>query len=87
MVNQSIMSGTPVVSFEMGVSLDLVITGETGHIAKIKDSNDMAQGLFNILKLNSDDYNKLSIRCRKLALELCSPETRMEILEDLIRKT
>lgn len=87
MVNQSIMSGTPVVSFEMGVSFDLVITGETGYRAKIKDSNDMAQGIFNILKLNSDDYNKLSIRCRELALKLCSPETRMGILENLIRKT
>jgi glycosyltransferase involved in cell wall biosynthesis len=85
MINQSIMSGTPVVSFEMGVSLDLVITGETGYRAKIRDSNDMAQGIFNILRLNSDDYNKLSIRCRELALKLCSPEARVEIFENLIK--
>jgi glycosyltransferase involved in cell wall biosynthesis len=86
MVNQSIMTGTPVVSFEMGVSMDLVITGETGHRAKIRDSKDMAEGLFNILNLNSDEYNKLSVRCRELAMELCSPESRMAILEDLMRK-
>jgi glycosyltransferase involved in cell wall biosynthesis len=86
MINQSIMSGTPVVSFEMGVSLDLVLTGETGYRAKIKDSSDMAQGIFNILKLNSEDYNRLSMRCRKLALKLCSPEIRMKIFEDLIQK-
>jgi glycosyltransferase involved in cell wall biosynthesis len=81
------MTGTPVVSFEMGVSMDLVITGETGHRAKIRDSKDMAEGLFNILNLNSDEYNKLSVRCRELAMELCSPESRMAILEDLMRKT
>ena len=86
MINQSIMSGTPVVSFEMGVSLDLVITGETGYRARIKDSSDMAQGIFNILKLNSDDYDRLSMHCRELALKLCSPETRMELFENLIRK-
>jgi glycosyltransferase involved in cell wall biosynthesis len=85
MINQSIMSGTPVVSFEMGVSLDLVITGETGYRAKIKDSNDMAQGIYNILKLNSDDYNKLSIKCRELALKLYSPEAWIEIFENLIK--
>lgn len=86
MINQSIMSGTPVVSFEMGISLDLVITGETGYRARLKDSSDMAQGIYNILKLNSDDYNRLSMRCRELALKLCSPETRMEIFENLISK-
>ncbi len=52
MINQSIMCGTPVVSFEMGVSLDLVITGETGYRARLKDSGDLAQGIFNILNLS-----------------------------------
>lgn len=86
MINQSIMSGTPVVSFEMGVAIDLIINGETGYRARIKDSIDMAQGIFNILNLNSDDYNRLSMRCRELAMKLCSPEIRMEIIENLIRK-
>jgi len=87
MINQSLMSGTPVVSFEMGVSLDLVISGETGYRAKIKDSNDMAKGIYKIITMNSDDYNKLSTRCRELALKLCSPEARIEILENLIKNT
>ena len=86
MINQSIMSGTPVVSFEMGVSLDLVISGETGYRARIKDSSDMAKGIFNILKLNSEDYFRLSMRCRELALKLCSHEIRMKIFEDPIPK-
>jgi glycosyltransferase involved in cell wall biosynthesis len=84
MINQSIMCGTPVVSFEMGVSVDIVISGETGYRAKLRNSDDLAQGIYNVLKLNSDDYNKLSERCRALALRLYSPEVRMEILEELI---
>jgi glycosyltransferase involved in cell wall biosynthesis len=86
MINQSIMSGTPVVSFEMGVSLDLVINGETGYRAKLKDSSDMATGILKILKLNSDDYSKMSINCRNLALKLCSPETRMGVLGNLLKE-
>jgi glycosyltransferase involved in cell wall biosynthesis len=85
MINQSIMSGTPVVSFEMGVSLDLVITGETGYRANNKDSNSMAQGIYSILSLNSDDYHNLSMRCRDLALKKCSSESRIELLEGLIK--
>ena len=85
MINQSIMCGTPVVSFEMGVSVDLVITGETGYRAKIKDSGDMAQGISEILKLNSDNYYDLSLRCRKHALNLYSPEARKKIFEELMK--
>jgi glycosyltransferase involved in cell wall biosynthesis len=86
MINQSIMSGTPVVSFEMGVSLDLVISGETGYRAKLKDSSDMAQGIYNILNLSGSDYNKLSIRCRNLGLKSCSPGIRIDFFENIMRK-
>jgi glycosyltransferase involved in cell wall biosynthesis len=85
MVNQSIMSGTPVVSFNMGVSVDLVRTGETGYLAQLKDSNDMAMGLFRILKLAPDDYNRMSFKCREVAMRLFSPEVRIELLESIMK--
>jgi len=59
MINQSIMSGTPVVSFEMGVALDLVITGETGYKAKLKDSEDLAKGIDYILNLDENEYKSM----------------------------
>jgi glycosyltransferase involved in cell wall biosynthesis len=70
MINQSIMSGTPVVSFEMGVALDLVITGETGYRAKLGDSEDLAKGIRSILKLDETSRNQMNINCREIALEL-----------------
>ena len=87
MINQSIMCGTPVVSFEIGVSLDLVITGTTGYRAKLKDSKDMANGLFNLLTLKDSDYIRLSENCRDLALRLFSPEVRLDLLEDLMKNS
>lgn len=87
MVNQSLMCGTPVVSFEMGVALDLVKSGKTGYIAELKDSNDLAQGLYDILSLNTSDYKKISENCRELALEMCSPETQMEKIESIIKNS
>jgi len=86
MINQSIMCGTPVVAFEMGVALDLVITGKTGYRAKLKDSDDLAQGLYNVLTLENDKYQELSGCCRELALELCAPDVQIEIFEDILQK-
>ena len=68
MINQSVMTGTPVVSFEMGVSQDLVLTGITGYRAKLKDSRDLAKGIEYVLSLNDEAYNKMCGNCRDLAI-------------------
>lgn len=83
MINQSIMCGTPVVSFEMGVALDLVITGETGYRAKLKDSDDLAKGIKSILELNIENYNIMSENCRKLGLDLLHPGVQLEKLNSI----
>jgi glycosyltransferase involved in cell wall biosynthesis len=84
MINQSLMCGTPVVSFEMGVSLDLVINGSTGYLAKLGDCCDLAQGLINVLSLDVFTGEKYSANCRKLALQLCAPDVQMREIEKVI---
>lgn len=84
MINQAIMCGTPVVSFGMGVSLDLVVTGKTGYRAKLKDFNDMADGILDILKLDEAKYKIMSDNCRELALNICSPDIQVEKIENIL---
>ena len=86
MINQSLMCGTPVVSFEMGVAYDLVKTIETGYRAKLKDTNDMAQGIMDILSLDTSEYCTLSKNCRELALKLCSPEVQIEKIDEILKR-
>ena len=74
MINQSVMCGTPVVSFAQGVSLDIVITGKTGYRARLKDSADMAKGIYEILKMPDEEHLKLKNNCRELAIELFHPD-------------
>lgn len=85
MINQSMMCGTPVVSFKMGVAIDLVIEGYTGYSAVLRDSMDLAQGVYNVLSLEKDDYNKMSNNCRELALEVCRPEVQIAKIESIIK--
>jgi glycosyltransferase involved in cell wall biosynthesis len=54
MINESLLCGTPVVSFEMGVAVDLVHTDRTGYRARLKDEQDMAAGLRRMLELNDE---------------------------------
>jgi len=81
MINQSIMCGTPVVAFEMGIALDLVIIGQTGYRARLKDSNDLANGIKYILELDDQAYNEMSLKCREFGLRLCHP---LKIVEELM---
>jgi len=78
MINQSIMCGTPVVAFEMGIALDLVHTGKTGYRTKLKDSEDLANGIKYILDLKELDNKKMSENCRKIGFELCHPKKQTE---------
>ena len=84
MITQSIMSGRPVVSFNMGVAPDLVHTGNTGYRAKLKDSEDLAQGLAEILRLNDESWNRMSKECRTLGLDLCSASSQVQKLREIL---
>ena len=70
MVNQSLMCGLPVVSFPVGVSVDLVRTGDTGYLARFNDSDDLAKGIDYILSLSNEDYSVISRNCREQALQM-----------------
>lgn len=86
MINQSIMTGTPVVSFKMGVSEDLVRTGETGYLSKLKDSFDLAKGIESILFLDDNKHEQMCLNSRNLALNNYSFKVSSEKIMDLISK-
>jgi len=70
MINQSIMCGTPVVAFDMGVAKDLVHTGKTGYRAILGNSYDLAKGLKHVLEMNKLEYNEISTTCRNYAIKM-----------------
>lgn len=83
MVNESILCGTPVVSFDMGVAADLVHTGHTGYRARLKNKEDMAVGLRRILEMDDDVRYVMRENCRRLGLQLCHPSVQVRAFETL----
>ena len=90
MINQSIMSGRPVVAFNTGVAPDLVLNGETGYLASIKDSQDFSMGLHKILSMSASEWKVYSNKCRELGLSRFSSVLNKikltKALSDLIKR-
>ncbi|MCZ8169791.1 glycosyltransferase [Flavobacterium sp.] len=60
MVSEALACGTPVVGFDMGIVTNVVINGLTGYKSRLKDSNDLAEGIKLILDLSKDEYLQYS---------------------------
>lgn len=65
MVNYSMNTGTPVVSFYIGIAQDLVEHQKTGYIAKYKDSEDVALGMEFILNLSPEVRQQMTEDCKQ----------------------
>jgi glycosyltransferase involved in cell wall biosynthesis len=83
MINESIMSGTPVVSFEMGAACDLVHTGRTGYRAKLEDTFDLAEGILRIIALENEEWMRMSDNCRALGEKLIHPQVQADAFNTL----
>ncbi len=72
MVNQSMMCGTPVVTFTIGTALDVTRDNINGYMARNFDDEEFADGLYKIFKKSDDDYQRMRIQTRESALEMNS---------------
>jgi glycosyltransferase involved in cell wall biosynthesis len=85
MINQSITCGIPVVSFNIGVSKDLIINGETGYIIPLGDTTGFANSIKKILDLSSEDEVIMSQNCRRVGVEQCETEVFVNNIINIIR--
>ena len=83
MINESILCGTPVVSFDMGVAPDLVHMGRTGYRARLRDAADMAAGLLSLLEMDADSMRAMRTECRTLGVRLCHPDAQVRAFLEL----
>ncbi len=83
MINESIQCGVPVVSFQMGVAIKLVVNNQTGYCARLSDANDLAIGINKIMSMNDNDKKSMSDNCRKMGLELLNPQIQLQKFEEI----
>ena len=76
MVAQSLSCGTPVVGFDMGAIKDLVKGKGTGICVPLKNTEALSDGIERIVRMQDDEYDIMTKRCRDVALQYCSFEAQ-----------
>lgn len=68
MINQSILCGTPVVGFPVGVAIDLIEHGKTGYLAEKNQPKLFVDLVFDkVLSLSEETLKNMSLNCRDVA--------------------
>jgi glycosyltransferase involved in cell wall biosynthesis len=87
MVNQSMMCGTPVVTFSIGTALEVTRDGENGFMAENFNDNDFVEKLFKISHLTEDEFTKLRKSTRNSALKINSKHANAERIIQIYHET
>jgi glycosyltransferase involved in cell wall biosynthesis len=82
-VCESLMCGTPVIGYPMGIILDVIKEKETGFIVEEGNINLLAEKIAWILNLSEFDYQRISINCRNLAKERFSEEAQVHSFQEV----
>lgn len=87
MINQSLMCGTPVVCYDNGTALDVIVNNVSGYKSAPGDRDGLAQGIVEILGLSSEKYNEMRKASRDMAMRHNSPDVcvsnQIEAIESL----
>jgi glycosyltransferase involved in cell wall biosynthesis len=83
MILESLACGTPVAAFDMGVAKDVLVEGETGYVARLKDASDLAEGIGRILLEDTLAAQKMSNACRELAEARLAPRVQAQAFAKL----
>lgn len=84
MVNQAMACGTPVVSFNIGTALDVLVDGESGFMAKDISVSAYTKALHSLYLLNDDERKKLRMSTREIALKYNSLNVFSKKVESVI---
>jgi len=84
-LGQAMLCGTPTVAFATGAAVDMIRTGETGYLAKLGDSADLAEGIDYIFHLPAENYDTMKANCRATGMATCSYKAVYNTVEMLLK--
>jgi glycosyltransferase involved in cell wall biosynthesis len=84
MVNESLLCGTPVVGFKVGILPDVIENGKTGFIVNKFDTVAMADALFTFLTETPSYRVEMSANCRLFSEAFFNPEIQLKKILNFI---
>lgn len=86
MINQSIASGTPVVSFDIGVAKDLVFNGKTGYKAQLGNIEGLLHCVVDMMSLSVEEERNFSNNCKSIYDQKTSELSIFSCIEAIMNK-
>lgn len=86
MVNHAIASGTPVVSFNIGVAEDLVFNGRTGYKAHLGDVEGLLHCVVDMLSLLEPKGDEVSCNCKHMFKQKSSELSILSCIQAIMSK-
>jgi len=83
MLLESMLCGTPAVSFAIGLANDAVINNVTGFIVPPLDVNKFADSIKKIIQMSGEQYDLLAHKCYNKASELFNKQREIREYEQL----
>ena len=83
-VLEALACGTPIVGFDVGGIPDMVRPGKTGALAAVGDPGAFAEAIRRLLG-DPDTRNRMSVECRRLAIDEYHMDTYVRRYETLYR--
>lgn len=74
MVSESLMSGVPVIAFNMGVCAELITDGINGYVVDNKDSEALADKLYEYISKTHYEINEMKERARSSVVKIISTD-------------
>lgn len=84
MLAQSLACGTPLVAFEMGSALEVLVGQKTGINVKLRDSRGLAEGILSLCRMPQEEYLRLRQHCRNYAESSLAKESFVKQLLSLL---
>jgi glycosyltransferase involved in cell wall biosynthesis len=84
MINEAIISGVPVISFDIGVAKDLIVENINGYIVKKDDYKMFANKLSMFLNLSKNKLSEMKKKSREIGLINTSNKTHIDEFKKII---
>lgn len=85
MLAQSLMSGTPVITTDIGLARDIVHVPDSGAIINVPSCESLKASILSVLSNKGDSSWRVRSKVRKLALEKMSTSVYLQELSGLIK--
>ncbi len=85
MVNESILSGVPVIAFKTGVANNLVVDSVTGFLADTVTSTSLKISIQRFLELNDRQRKELRVNARNFGIEKTSKYSQAKVIMRVLK--